>query len=309
MISLDERGPDDADALHAAAARLAGIGAWRCDLSTGRLAWTDEVRRLFGLAADAVLERAGTVALYEDESREHMEALRRDLVLTGRPFVLDACIRPRAGERRWMRLSAACVRENGRVVRLFGAKQDITAERETMERLRRLAEHDALTGLANRNVFEARCRDMVGDRGSATPIGALVLVDLDGFKAINDRHGHAAGDACLREAAARLGRAFPEADLVARIGGDEFAILLRGPLDRVRLAAALDRGVRTLSRPVPWPGGALPLGASFGAALLGGRRPTRSEIFDEADRALYAAKAAGRGCARIVGSLAIRLTA
>ncbi len=297
------------DRLRAAAARLAGIGAWHCDLATGRLTWTDEVRRLFDLADDAEPERAQALALYEDESREQMEALRRDLVLTGRPFAMDVCIRPRRGERRWMRLSADGVRENGRVVALYGAKQDITAERLARERLRLLAEHDGLTGLANRSVFEARCREMVGETGTATGIGALVLVDLDGFKGVNDRHGHAAGDACLREAAARLGRAFPDAALVARLGGDEFAVLLRAPLGRLRLEADLDRAVRSMARPVPWQAGRLSLGASFGATLLQGRRPTLSETFDEADRALYAAKAAGRGCARLHDGWTVRLRA
>jgi diguanylate cyclase (GGDEF)-like protein len=124
---------------------------------------------------------------------------------------------------------------------------------------------------------------------------ALVLIDLDRFKEMNDTFGHAAGDACLCEVAMRLRRAFHSAGLVARIGGDEFALILRAPVAPAQIARVLQETAVMLCRPLFWNGLRLEMGASMGAALVG--RPHRrriTELFAEADSALYDAKAAGR---------------
>ncbi|WP_132251437.1 diguanylate cyclase domain-containing protein [Methylobacterium segetis] len=293
--------------LHAEAARLARLGAWECDLATERLTWTEGVYDLFGLGAGAPLRRPEIVGLYEEASRGAMERLRAEAIRTGRGFVLDALIRPRRGEERWIRIGAELARDaEGRPERLYGYKQDVTAEREALERLRHRAERDHLTGLANRAAFDARCRAAAAgpDRG----VAGLVLIDLDRFKAINDGLGHAAGDACLRAASERLRHAFADAALVARIGGDEFAVLLRAPLGRRRILRMLARASAALCRPVPWNGTALAVSASIGARILdpGRDRAPGAELFAEADAALYAAKAAGRNAVRIFGEAEIR---
>ncbi|MEA1833578.1 diguanylate cyclase [Methylobacterium durans] len=295
--------------LHAEAARLARLGAWECDLATERLTWTEGVYDLFGLEPGAPLRRPEIVGRYEEASRGAMERLRAEAIRTGRGFVLDALIRPRRGEERWIRIGAELARDgDGRPARLYGYKQDVTAEREALERLRHLAERDHLTGLANRAAFDARCRAVAAagqDRGG---VAGLVLIDLDRFKAINDTLGHAAGDACLRAAAERLGQAFADASLVARIGGDEFAVLLRAPLGRGRILRMLAGASAALSRPVLWNGALLAVSASIGARILdpGRDRAPGSGLFAEADAALYAAKAAGRNAVRIFGAAEAR---
>jgi diguanylate cyclase (GGDEF)-like protein len=224
------------------------------------------------------------------------------VIRSGRAVTLDAEIRTWRGERRWMRLSINAVEESGRPVRIFGAKQDITSDREAMERLRQQAETDPLTGLPNRSVFQARYREVVGDNLNHGFASALVLIDLDRFKDLNDTLGHPAGDACLCEVAQRLGQAFHNAGLVARLGGDEFAIILRAPTNPVRIAHVLQQTVVMLSRPLFWNGLRLEVGASIGAALVG--RPHRrriTELFAEADVALYDAKAAGRNKVHLYG--------
>ena len=152
-------------------------------------------------------------------------------------------------------------------------------------------------------MFDARYRQVVRDALSHSGVAALVLIDIDRFKAINDRLGHLAGDECLRRTAERLCETFTEADLVARLGGDEFAVLLRAPLGQARIARMLDRAGACLARPVFWGGSAIPIGASIGAAIIDTphRRPA-GKLFEEADGALYAAKDAGRGLVRIHGA-------
>jgi diguanylate cyclase (GGDEF)-like protein len=284
------------------ALNLARIGAWACELETERLIWTPGVYDIFGYPMGNPLRRASIVGLYIDESRRNMELARAEVIRSGRPVTLDVEIRTWRGERRWMRLAISTERTGGRPARIFGSKQDVTSDRQAMEHLRRQAETDSLTGLANRSVFQARYREVVGDSLNHGFASALVLIDLDRFKEINDTLGHPAGDACLCEVARRLERAFHDAGLVVRIGGDEFAIILCAPTNPARIAHVLQQTVAMLSRPLFWNGLRLEIGASIGAALIG--RPHRrriTELFAEADMALYDAKGAGRNNVHLFG--------
>jgi diguanylate cyclase (GGDEF)-like protein len=288
--------------LYDQALNLAGIGAWECELETERLTWTSGVHDIFGYPLGNPLRRANIVDLYVDESRRNMELARAEVIRSGRAVMLDTEIRTWRGEKRWMRLSINAAGAGGRPVRIFGAKQDITSDRQAMESLRRQAETDSLTGLANRSVFQARYREVVSDHLNHGFASALVLIDLDRFKELNDTLGHPAGDACLCEVARRLGQAFHQAGLVARIGGDEFAIILRAPTDPARIAHVLQQTVMMLSRPLFWNGLRLQVGASIGAALVGRPHLRRiTELFAEADIALYDARAAGRNKVHLVG--------
>lgn len=288
--------------LYDQALNLAGIGAWECELETERLTWTPGVYDIFGYPTGNPLRRASIVDLYIDESRRNMELARAEVIRNGRAVTLDAEIRTWRGERRWMRLSINAVGE-GSPVRIFGSKQDITSDRQAMESLRRQAETDPLTGLANRSVFQACYREVVSDSLNHGFASALVLIDLDRFKDLNDTFGHSAGDACLCEVARRLRQAFHNAGLVARLGGDEFAIILRAPTNPARIAHVLQQTVVMLSRPLFWDGLRIEVSASIGAALVG--RPHRrriTELFAEADVTLYDAKAAGRNKVHLFGN-------
>lgn len=288
--------------LYDQALNVARIGAWECELETERLSWTQGVYDIFGYPVSNPLRRASIVDLYIDESRRNMELARAEVIRSGRPVTLDTEIRTWRGEKRWMRLSIHAVREDGRPVRIFGSKQDVTSDRQAMESLRQQAETDPLTGLANRAVFQASYREVVSDSLNHGFASALVLIDLDGFKELNDTFGHLAGDACLCEVAQRLWRAFYNAGLVGRLGGDEFAIILRAPTNPARIARVLQQTVAMLSRPLFWNGLRIEVSVSIGAALVG--RPHRRrivELFAEADKALYDAKAAGRNRVHLFG--------
>jgi diguanylate cyclase (GGDEF)-like protein/PAS domain S-box-containing protein len=288
--------------LYDQALNVARIGAWECELATERLSWTQGVYEIFGYPLGNPLRRADIVDLYIDESRRNMELARAEVIRSGCPVTLDTEIRTWRGEKRWMRLSINAVREGERPVRIFGSKQDVTADRQAMESLRQQAETDPLTGLANRAIFQTRYREVVGDSLHHGFASALVLIDLDRFKELNDTFGHLAGDACLCEVAQRLRRAFLNAGLVGRLGGDEFAIILHAPISPARIAYLLQQTVLMLSRPLFWNGLRIEISVSIGAALIG--RPHRRRIVDlfaEADIALYDAKAAGRNQAHLIG--------
>ncbi len=273
------------------------MGLWECDLSSERLIWTAGVYDIFGLPTGSLIERSGTLDLYDPESRTKVQELRALAIQTKGSFVLDTKIRTVQGETRWMRITAVTDFTPNRRPRIHGSKQDITAEKLELRRLRRLAERDPLTGLANRRLFDeiftAR-RTPVG----TPPHGALILVDVDHFKQVNDRHGHLAGDECLAWVASRLRRAFTDATLIARLGGDEFAVLLPAPVDAAQLDRRLTRAHARLRQPILWNSQRIETSCSLGAALTspsGACDP--AGLFAQADEALYAIKRANRAAA------------
>jgi diguanylate cyclase (GGDEF)-like protein len=167
---------------------------------------------------------------------------------------------------------------------------------ESQQKLRQLAYFDALTALPNRRAFHDEFQAMIAD-GPAQPF-ALMLVDLDGFKKVNDTLGHDAGDDLLVVAAARLRETVREGDFVSRLGGDEFAILLRPVRDRSVVDSVGDRLVAGMAMPTVLKGAAVTIGASAGAALFPANGTTQAELYKHVDLALYAAKRAGRGAWR-----------
>jgi diguanylate cyclase (GGDEF)-like protein/PAS domain S-box-containing protein len=282
------------------AAALVGLSAWSCDLATEALEWSDGVFSIFGLDQDTHFERRDTVALYCEDSRETMERMRRQAIEALSGFSMEAEIRQPSGERRWIRLAAMTRVENGRAVQLYGMKQDITQDRQRWEQLRRLAENDPLTGLGNRARFQSEFLDLPAGSERLSQIGALAIFDLNNFKDINDRWGHAAGDACIARFGQRLASAFPHALLIARIGGDEFALLLPDTLADSAAESTVRRRLGNLVGRIDWHGTAIPVGVSVGLAFAGHhRRRSPEDMFAAADLALYAAKKSGRNAVRV----------
>ena len=281
------------------AADLGRVGAWECDLNTNLLTWTNGVFDVFGLPLGTRIRREDTLALYSDESRAEMERLRADAIARKQSFTMDARICRTDGSQRWMRLTASVVSHEGRPTHLYGMKQDVTQELEHLELLRKSAEHDALTGLASRCVFQTNFLEASAAARTAFPVSAIVLFDIDGFKQINDENGHSAGDLCLKILATRLAASFVDAAMIARIGGDEFAVLLRDPASehvRQLVAACLSR----LTHPFLCNGKLLRVSASAGIAFADDQGTCDPDgMFSAADGALYQAKKAGRNRMRL----------
>lgn len=272
------------------AAPLVSIGAWSCDLVNERLDWTDGVFDIFGLTSVDTLDRESAIELYSEESRELLERKRSQAIENRDGFTLDASIVRPDGIERWIRITAATRGSNGRTEMLFGMKQDITDDRMRWELLREQAECDPLTGVANRTRFQ-RFLDQSSNGAAPDDIDTLILFDIDDFKQINDRWGHTAGDACLVNLADNLRKAFVNAHLVSRIGGDEFAALLPSSVSRAQTKVELQSLIGSLLRPIQWNGCLLTLKVSVGFAFAckdGKYNP--QTMFNTADEALYCAK-------------------
>lgn len=233
--------------------------------------FADEARG--GAGIDAVVEAMEARLPFRDRTvRLRTPAGRRWLTLNGRP-VFDG---------------------HGTFVGYRGVGSDETASREAQERIAFLAGHDNLTGLPNRSALQEALQALCTEASSGVSRGALLYLDLDGFKAVNDGRGHLVGDRLLREVAQRLADLCgPDADAF-RLGGDEFAVVARG--DGRDRAEALAKGiVADLRRPFRIDEARLEIGVSIGIASVPDDAIDPSSLLSRADLALYSAKAAGKG--------------
>lgn len=220
------------------------------------------------------------------ESREAWVARRLEM---HRERPTERVIQP-LGDGRWLQ-----VRErrsaSGHTV---GVRTDITSLKLAEAAIKRHAEQDALTGLANRAVVTQRLRELLESRRAAEGVGAVVLLDLDHFKDINDTLGHDAGDALLREVARRLSGAVRRSDVVARLGGDEFALVLPGLATPEAAHAIVANLHESLRREIVISGREFRPSGSIGVTLFPHDGTTPADLFKNADIALYQAKARGR---------------
>lgn len=172
--------------------------------------------------------------------------------------------------------------------------QQLALLHDNQEELQHLAQHDMLTGLPNRRFLQERLAQALAQAQRGKRTLALLFIDLDRFKDINDSLGHEAGDAVLVALAQRLQSSTRAADTVARMGGDEFVVLVDAPSDRAHIVAIAEKLLHALQQDVAWQGHTLQVGASIGISRFPDDGETAQEMLAHADRAMYRVKAAGR---------------
>jgi len=178
---------------------------------------------------------------------------------------------------------------------------DVTEPRHALTKLSHLAFRDALTELPNRALFFDRLRQVLLDARRHSDAFAVLVADLDGFKYVNDRFGHETGDALLQVAAKRLRAASREGDTVARIGGDEFSVILARTASAEDAVIVAKRMVHAFEAPVVVAGQSCQVGISVGIALYPANGKEMDSLMADADGAMYAAKRAGGRCFKIAG--------
>ncbi|MEA1832700.1 EAL domain-containing protein [Methylobacterium durans] len=258
--------------------------AWERDLRTGHATRSDNAPELLGIGS-------GPISLMLDrvhpDDRAHVERF------SAYGGTLDAVeFRYRAPEGRLLWL---CMRaEQTEPDRVVGITFDISDRKVGEARLWRAANHDPLTGLPNRALFQERFREALAQaERSGTRVG-LLLIDIDDFKDVNDTLGHDAGDALLTEMAARLAEMARVGDTVARLGGDEFAVILAGSQRLEAASVFAGNLLERLRQPFAYRGRPLATKASMGLASFPDHHRLPDELMKDADIALYRAKASGR---------------
>ncbi len=224
---------------------------------------------------------------------EQLQAARGDSAPARRAVLRDA-----ADNEHVLDINCSCENSGGRQVS-FLAMEDISVPRGISLELFWQAHHDALTGLVNRRGFEEQLRKAIALGGTPDKQHALLFIDLDRFKLINDSGGHAGGDEFLRQIAAVLRARVRTTDVLARMGGDEFAVLLHAcPVEQaLRIANAIRMDVSNFR--FVWREKVFHVGASIGLVVLSDHASSAEEVMEQADSACYAAKEAGRDQIRV----------
>ncbi len=260
------------------------------------LAANPALARIYGYASPETL-----IAGLDDIGRRlyvksgQRERFRQLMALHGEVLNFESEIYRADGSRLWISENAHAVRDaHGQLLYYEGTVQDISERKSYQEQLERQANHDMLTGLPNRILLADRIGQGIARAARLGYFLAVVFIDLDNFKFINDSLGHGAGDELLKEVASRLRQCVRHSDTVARLGGDEFVLLLTDHYRVQSIIQQLRRVLAEIARPLKLAGREFQIGASLGVALCPQDGADAATLLRHADIAMYAAKSRGR---------------
>ncbi|MFO6446322.1 putative bifunctional diguanylate cyclase/phosphodiesterase [Erythrobacter sp. NE805] len=274
------------------AERAANVGSWRLDLATRQLHWSDQVYAINGVSPSHTPRIEDSLALYAPEDRAMVRAQMEKVIAEGKPFIFEASVHRPDGEPRRIRVVGERVDVGGKPDSVAGVVLDCTEEHLRNVALKRAAERDRLTGLYNRAIFDRRLAGAMG-RVEEAPV-TVALLDLDGFKEVNDTLGHLVGDRVLETISAQIQHRIPPGVFLARWGGDEFAMMFPPAMALAEVTAFLEDLLGELAEMPPLGATHIRIGATCGLARMT-TSASSEEIMRRADLALYRGKELGRG--------------
>ncbi len=288
------------------AQRLAQLGHWQWELGSDAIGCSDEAYRLFGVEPGFALNsKLVEAAVHRDDLSRLKESVSA-AIKAKRPYLVEhRIVRPGGQQRIIEHRGEPSFDAQGRAVRLFGTIRDITAQKEAEERIRYLAHYDALTSLPNRAMVRERLAAALNKAVKYDVLVAVMSLDLDRFKRINDSLGHVVGDELLNEVGRRLRETVRsegdapspqrEADIIGRVGEDGFALVLRTTREQVHeLAKVANRVLASIRQPFRLGGQEVFPSASIGIAVFPYDAEDADTLMKNADAAMYHVKQSGR---------------
>ena len=285
------------------AQRIGRIGSWDLDLVANRLTWTREVYHIFELDPDDVTPSYdGFLAAIHPEDRAMVDAAYRDSLRTRRPYKLEHRLLMQDGRIKYVEEQGETTFDTfGKALHSFGTVQDVTERHIThaeleqkQQHLDRLAHYDSLTGLPNRMLFRDRLEQSLLKARRRREQLAVLFVDLDEFKQINDSLGHAVGDLVLQQVARRFLTVVREEDSVARLGGDEFTVILESIQSVESVSQVAQKLIHVTQEPLLIDERELYVTTSIGISLFPGDGQDAETLLRNADTAMFKAKEQGR---------------
>jgi diguanylate cyclase (GGDEF)-like protein/PAS domain S-box-containing protein len=284
---------------------FARIGTWDWDVDTENLYWSEAIYSMFGYKVGEITptyERFCESVHPEDRAKVRAGELR--CIQTGENHDEEYRVVWPDGSIHWLRETGNVVKSaDNSLVKMMGVVRDITEEKASTSLLHQMAHYDPLTGLPNRLVLEDRLSKALERARSSETRVALVFVDLNDFKEINDQYGHAAGDRMLISAATRLNKILRSSDTVARIGGDEFVVvledLIRDKSLQEEAQSLCEKILTVLSPPVAIGNDQCYIGTSLGVAVFPDHASNMDTLIHIADLAMYEAKRSGNNQYRL----------
>lgn len=275
--------------------RIGKIGGWELDLKTNKVNCSDEISRIHDLPDGGPHDLEQGLSFYPGHWRAVVTDNIDKTLATGEPYDFEAEFISALGTRKWVRAAGECEFQSDEPVRLFGIFQDITQEKIASTRLWRAANFDDLTGLPNRRHFNQMLETAIAQARQACSGVALMILDLDNFKQVNDTRGHGTGDEILAEIGRRLAQESCEGCFAARLGGDEFGIILSEGQSGLNIDGTSRRLLSCLRHPVRVGPSHVFIGGTLGVARFPEDACTAEDLMKKADLGLYAAKQTGRG--------------
>jgi diguanylate cyclase (GGDEF)-like protein/PAS domain S-box-containing protein len=250
--------------------------------------------QMLGYLPDELAGRPSLVWYADPGEWEHVGRQSRAVMAQGRTYEGELLVRRKDATTFWCDVRGRAIdpdRVDEGAIFVF---IDISARKEREQRIQHLADHDALTGLLNRRLLEDRLAQSLTLARRNDSMVAVMLIDLDGFKTVNDQFGHLIGDYALRTVAKRLKDCVRESDTVARLGGDEFVVLLAGQRSTEDSSVVAEKILGALTDPVAAGGRKFEIGASIGISIFPRDGATAEQLLKHADAAMYRVKEAGK---------------
>lgn len=284
---------------------------WEWDLVSGKAKFSPQYYTMLGYEPDEFPPNQDEwlARIHPDERDAVIGKISDELAVNQDMYIAEYRMRAKDGRYRWIQGRGKCIAfdATGKPARMVGINTDITERKQSEQKISFMAYHDKLTGLPNRALLFDRLAQAMSQAKRDKRYVALLFVDLDGFKAVNDEHGHEAGDAVLKMSAQRFLACVRAVDTVARFGGDEFAIIL-GNLDAPEQAKGVaEKIVQAFAQGLILPGGSeCTVGASVGISIYPDHGGAMDSLLTAADRAMYESKRRGRNNYTFFNEMAAR---
>lgn len=278
------------------AQKIAKVGSWELEFPGLELSWSDEIFRIFEIDPNLFQPTYDYfLNVIHPDDRSIVDMKYHQSLIDKTPYSIVHRLLMKDGRIKYVHeLGKTLFDDDGNPVRSIGTVQDITEQKSIERKIEHMAHHDPLTGLPNRTLSKIRSEQVIATAKRNNSKSAVLFIDLDGFKEINDSLGHSTGDAMLKSVASRLKECIRESDILSRQGGDEFLIILSDVRDENDGAAVAGKILEVLEHPFEVNNHTLSASGSIGIALYPDHGETFETLLQNADTAMYKAKERGK---------------